>query len=78
MEEYASRVRSYDDNCAFLEAHPELLHEHAMGYLLMEALQHGMDGRMVRECPHRMPRAETMLTRLLCLPRVSRMTCAGW
>ena len=51
MEEYASRVRSYDDNCEFLEAHPELLHEHAMGYLLMEALQHGMDGRMVREQP---------------------------
>lgn len=54
MEEYASRVRSYDDNCAFFEAHPELLHEHAMGYLLMEALQHGMDARMVRHSvpPH--------------------------
>jgi hypothetical protein len=51
MEEYASRVRSYDDNCALLEAHPELLHEHAMGYLLMEALQHGMDGRMVSAAP---------------------------
>ena len=51
MDEYASSVRSYDENCAFFDAHPQLLHEHAMGYLLMEALQHGMDGRMVCASP---------------------------
>ena len=31
MDKYASRVRDADDNQAFLEEHPELLHEHCMG-----------------------------------------------
>ncbi len=48
MDEYASKVRSYEDNQAFFEEQPQLLHEHAMGYLLMEALQLGMDNKMAR------------------------------
>jgi hypothetical protein len=31
MDKYASRVRTPDENQAFLEEHPELLHEHCMG-----------------------------------------------
>lgn len=38
-------MRSFAENQAFLEEHPELLCEHAMGYLLMEALSLGMDGK---------------------------------
>jgi hypothetical protein len=45
MDKYASRVRTPDENLSFLEEHPELLHEHCMGYLLMEALQLGMDDK---------------------------------
>jgi len=48
LDDYASRVRSNDENVDFMEAHPEVLHEHAMGYLLMEALQLGMAGKTVR------------------------------
>jgi hypothetical protein len=31
MDKYASKVRTPDENQEFLEAHPELLHEHCMG-----------------------------------------------
>lgn len=48
MAEYAQRVRSFDENESFFEEHPQLLSEHAMGYLLMEALQLGMDNKLVR------------------------------
>ena len=45
LDRYASRVRSPEENLAFLEEHPALLHEHAMGYLLLEALELGMAGK---------------------------------
>jgi hypothetical protein len=48
MDKYASRVRTPDENLSFLEEHPQLLHEHCMGYLLMEALQLGMDDKKAR------------------------------
>jgi cell division cycle protein 37 len=38
-------VRDNEENLAFLEAHPECLHEHALGHLLLEALQLGMEGK---------------------------------
>lgn len=76
LDEYGSRLRSYDDNCAFFEANPQLMHEHAMGYLLMEALHLGMDNRMVRPTfwPLSLP-IHAFLTTFPSVTRRSRRTC---
>jgi anion-transporting ArsA/GET3 family ATPase len=42
MDEYIGKRRSLDDAEAFLSDHPMLVTEHALGYMLMQALQHGM------------------------------------
>ena len=43
LDAYASRVRSNDENQEFLEAHPEVLHEHGMGCVAASAA--GASGR---------------------------------
>lgn len=45
LDSYASRVRSHEENSEFLLAHPEVLHDHGLGYLLLRALDAGMAGR---------------------------------
>lgn len=44
MNDYIGIDRSLDDAESFLEDHPMLLTEHALGYMLMVALDHGMHG----------------------------------
>ena len=46
LDSYSSRVRSYEENSEFLVAHPEVLHDHGLGYLLLRALDAGMAGKM--------------------------------
>eukprot|EP00218_Dolichomastix_sp_CCMP3274_P010848 CAMPEP_0170135002 /NCGR_PEP_ID=MMETSP0033_2-20121228/2243_1 /TAXON_ID=195969 /ORGANISM="Dolichomastix tenuilepis, Strain CCMP3274" /LENGTH=352 /DNA_ID=CAMNT_0010370593 /DNA_START=22 /DNA_END=1080 /DNA_ORIENTATION=+ len=42
MDKYIGSVRSNDDNMSFMEENTFLLHEHALGYMLLEALDRGM------------------------------------
>lgn len=42
IDDYLSRKRTLDSAEAFLSDYPMLLSEHALGYMLMQALNHGM------------------------------------
>mmetsp|Transcript_21044 Transcript_21044/g.25268 ORF Transcript_21044/g.25268 Transcript_21044/m.25268 type:complete len:365 (+) Transcript_21044:157-1251(+) len=46
LDKYIERKRSYEENFEFLWENPSILHEYGMGYMLLKALDYGMEDKL--------------------------------